>query len=226
MPIAMKRQSASPMIKLLIADDHQIVRAGIRALLLGSPDILVVAEVSSAQLLLDVVSSTSADVLLLDLVFPDGSGLDLIRPVQQAAPALNILVLSSEMEEDVVCEAVSRGATGFLHKDASSAELVNAIHCVAQGEPYFGQCISHIIYKSYSRHMQAQAGNDNAMISHREKQVISLLAEGLSFKDVAEKLFISPRTVENHKSNILHKLGLRNTIELLRYAIKHRIIEL
>lgn len=214
------------MIRLIIADDHQIVRAGIRALLLGNPDIVVEQEAADGRTLLQVIKQVEADVLLLDLVFPDGSGLDLIRPVQQANADLKILVLSSEMEEEVVCEAVSRGAIGFLHKDASADELVNAIHCVAGGEPYFGQRISHIIYKSYSRHLQEQPDNDKPQISHREKQVISLLAEGFSFKEIADKLFISPRTVENHKSNILQKLGLRNTIELLRYAIKHRIVEL
>jgi len=214
------------MIKLIIADDHQIVRAGIRSLLLGNQDIVVVDEADRAAGLLDVVKRTEADVLLLDIVFPDGSGLDLIKPVSQLAPGMKILILSAEMEEDIVCEAVSRGAIGFLHKDASSLELVKAIHCAAQGEPYFGQRISAIIYKSYTKRLQEQTDSNMPVVTLREKQIIALLAEGCSLKEVGDRLFISPRTVENHKANILHKLGLKNTTELLRYAFKHKIIEL
>lgn len=214
------------MIKLIIADDHQIVRAGIRSLLLGNQDIVVVDEADRAAELLNVVKRTEADVLLLDIVFPDGSGLDLIKPVSQLAPDMKILILSAEMEEEIVCEAVSRGAIGFLHKDASSRELVKAIHCAAQGEPYFGQRISAIIYKSYTKRLQEESEGNMPVVTLREKQIISLLAEGCSLKEVGDRLFISPRTVENHKANILHKLGLKNTTELLRYAFKHKIIEL
>lgn len=214
------------MIKLIIADDHQIVRAGIKALLLGHHDIAVVGEAANGRSLLEKISNTSADVLLLDLVFPDGSGIDLIRPVHQLAPELKILVLSAEMEEEVVCEAISKGAIGFLHKDASAGELINAICCVSNEEPYFGQCISGIIYKSYTKRLQDKTKPSGQIISLREKQIINLLAEGLSFKEVADRLFISPRTVENHKNNILQKLGLKNTIALLRYAFKNKIIEL
>jgi DNA-binding NarL/FixJ family response regulator len=214
------------MITLVIADDHKIVRDGIKALLLSCANIKVIGEACNGKQLKEILKKLKPDVLLLDIIMPGETGLELIPSVLKVVPGVKILILSSEMEEDVVCEAVSRGAIGFLHKDSPEHELIKAIESVAASEPYFGQCIASIIYKSYTRKLQENTTEKQTSISPREKEIITLLSEGLCFKEIGERLFISPRTVENHKNNILNKLGLKNTIELLRYAIKHRLVHL
>jgi DNA-binding NarL/FixJ family response regulator len=214
------------MIKIVIADDHKIVRDGIKALLLTQKKIQVVGEASNGTQLKKLVKETKPDLILLDLIMPGESGLDVIPDLLKLAPEARILILSSEMDEETVCEAVSRGAIGFLHKNSSENELIMAIEAVYNHEPYFGQNIAGIIYKSYTRRLQEHKSNKEPKITDREKEIIALLAEGLCFKEIGERLFISPRTVENHKNNILSKLELKNTIELLRYAIKNHLIHL
>lgn len=214
------------MIKIVIADDHKIVRDGIKALLLTHKNMQVAGEASDGTRLKKIVRDIKPDLILLDLIMPGESGLDVIPDLLKLAPGARILILSSEMDEETVCEAVSRGAIGFLHKNSSENELIMAIEAVYNHEPYFGQNIAGIIYKSYTRRLQEHKSNKKPKITDREKEIIALLAEGLCFKEIGERLFISPRTVENHKNNILSKLELKNTIELLRYAIKNHLVHL
>ena len=138
-----------------------------------------------------------------------------------------VLMLTAELDEEVVCKAVNNGADGFLNKDASGEELLAAMRAVTDGEPYFGQSLSSMIYRSYKRKIiELKEIHEMPVITAREKEIIRSLSDGLSFKEIGEQLFISPRTVENHKNNILQKLGLKNTIELVRYAIRHKIVDL
>lgn len=215
------------MIKVAVVDDHKIVRDGIRAILLGNKKIKFVFDTDSGLDLLDLLKSNPIDVLLLDLSLPDVPGVNLIQPVLRSFPNTKILILTACMNEEIICECVKLGVLGFLNKDVSAEELIEAIEEVYSGEPYFGQKISNIIYKSYTEKVKDSSSLPlKPNISEREKEIISLLSEGLSFKEIANRLFISPRTVENHKNNILLKLKLKNSIELLKYAIKNKIIEI
>lgn len=215
------------MIKVAVVDDHKIVRDGIRAILLGNKKIKFVFDTDSGLDLLDLLKSNPIDVLLLDLSLPDVPGVNLIQPVLRSFPNTKILILTACMNEETICECVKLGVLGFLNKDVSAEELIEAIEEVYSGEPYFGQKISNIIYKSYTEKVKDSSSLPlKPNISEREKEIISLLSEGLSFKEIANRLFISPRTVENHKNNILLKLKLKNSIELLKYAIKNKIIEI
>jgi len=215
------------MIKVAVVDDHKIVRDGIRAILLGNKKIKFVFDTDSGLDLLDLLKSNPVDVLLLDLSLPDVPGVNLIQPVLCSFPNTKILILTACMNEETICECVKLGVLGFLNKDVSAEELIEAIEEVYSGEPYFGQKISNIIYKSYTEKVKDSSSLPlKPNISEREKEIISLLSEGLSFKEIANRLFISPRTVENHKNNILLKLKLKNSIELLKYAIKNKIIEI
>ena len=214
-------------IKIAIVDDHKIVRDGIKAILIGNKKIKLAFESDSGAHLLETLKTNSPDVIILDLTLPDTQGIDLISPILHTYPGIKILILTASMDEEVICEAVKLGALGFLNKDTSSDELLQAIELVSSGEPYFGQKISNIIYKSYSEKLKETTNPHlKHQVSERETEVITLLSEGFSFKEIADRLFISPRTVENHKNNILQKLGLKNTIELLRYAIKNKIVEI
>jgi DNA-binding NarL/FixJ family response regulator len=131
------------------------------------------------------------------------------------------------MDEELLCEAVQLGADGFMHKDVSSDELLTAIRMVLNGEPWFGQNLSQLVYRSFCRKVKEVSETSLlSTISERELEVIKLLGEGLAIKEIGDKLFISPRTVETHKKNLLEKLGLNNTVALIKYGIRHRIINI
>lgn len=212
------------MKKIAIVDDHRIVRDGIRAMLTGSTEFELVYEASNGSEMKLIPKSIVPDIVLLDIGLPDISGLELIAFIRETAGS-KILILTAEMEENSICEAVEKGADGFLHKDASGEELISAMNIISGGEPYFGQNLSSIVYRSFKRKIKdLNAIHNMPALTERELEIIRELGEGLSFKEIGNKLFISPRTVENHKNNILEKLELKNTIELVKYAIKHKII--
>lgn len=188
--------------------------------------IRIVAEAASGNEVLAQIQIHDFEVLILDLSFPDASGLELIKPVLLKKPECKILILTAVYDEETICETIAKGASGFLHKDASSEELILAIESVAGGEAYYGQRISDIIFRSYSRKIKEEAVPEKSALSPRELEVIRLLGQGLSFKGIGAVLSISPRTVENHKNNILEKLELNNTVELLKYAIRNKIIHI
>lgn len=212
--------------RIAIVDDHRIVRDGIKALLLGDENFEVVYEAASAEILKKTIGNASIDLVLLDIILPDISGLDLIAYFKENY-SCKVLMLTAEMDESVVCEAVSRGADGFMNKDSSGEELIQAMKTVMEDEPYFGLSLSSIVYRSYKRKIdELKTLQSMPHISEREKEIIQHLSDGLSFKEVGAKLFISPRTVENHKNNLLEKLELKNTVELVKFAIKHGIVVL
>lgn len=212
--------------KIAIVDDHRIIRDGIKALLLGDQNFEMVFEAATGEILKKTIGNTCPDLVLLDIILPDISGLDLISFFKENYHC-KVLMLTAEMDEEIVCEAIGRGADGFMNKDSSAEELIFAMKTVMEGEPYFGQSLSSIVYRSYKKKID-QLSTLQAMphISDREKEVIQHLSDGFSFKEIGTKLFISPRTVENHKNNLLEKLELRNTIELIKFAIKNNIISL
>ena len=184
----------------------------------------IVYEAADGARLKSIPQNIAPDLVLLDIGLPDVSGLDLIEFIKQQLGS-RILVLTAEMDEEIICTSLERGADGFMNKDASGDELLRAMDAVVQGEPYFGQNLSSVIYRSYKRKIN-ELKNIYGMpaLTDREREIIQALGDGLSFKEIGARLFISPRTVENHKTNILEKLGLKNTIELVKYAIRHKII--
>jgi DNA-binding NarL/FixJ family response regulator len=213
-------------INIAIVDDHKIIRDGIRALLLGQSEFVMTYEALSGENLKQTIGDASPDLVLLDIELPDICGLDLISFFKIKCNS-KVLMLTAEMDEEIVCKAVNNGADGFLNKDASGEELMIAMRTIMEGEPYFGQSLSSMIYRSYKRKIK-ELKEIHAMpvITDREKEIIRCLSDGLGFKEIGEQLFISPRTVENHKNNLLQKLELKNTIELVKYAIRNKIVEL
>lgn len=213
--------------RICIVDDHKIVRDAVRAFLIGQTDLVLTCEAGSGADFLNSLPELDVDIVLLDLNLPDMNGLSLIEPVKSGFPDTKLLVLSAEMDEELLCEAVQLGADGFMHKDVSSVELLNAIRMVLQGEPWFGQNLSQLVYRSFCRKVKEVSETSLlSSISERELEVIRLLGEGLAIKEIGDKLCISPRTVETHKKNLLEKLGLSNTVALIKYGIRHRIISI
>ena len=175
-------------INIAIVDDHKIIRDGIRALLIGQSEFALTYEASSGENLKETIGDATPDLVLLDIELPDICGLDLISFFKIKCNC-KVLMLTAEMDEEIVCKAVNNGADGFLNKDASGDELLVAMRTIMEGEPYFGQSLSSMIYRSYKRKIK-ELKDIHAMpvITDREKEIIRCLSDGLSFKEIGEQL--------------------------------------
>lgn len=217
------------MIKVLLVDDHTIVRDGIKALLTGQDDITIAGEASNGRDLLSLIKTTRADIILLDISLPDYSGIELCEIVRREYPGIFVLFLSMYNTEEYIFNAIKAGAQGYLPKNISQAELLLAIRSVSQGTEYFSESISNVILKSYikkAKDKEPENLNQDNHLSKRELEILKLFAEGLPNPEIAERLFISTRTVESHKNHIMQKLNLKSAVDLVKFAIKHQIIEI
>jgi DNA-binding NarL/FixJ family response regulator len=214
-------------IKLITVDDHKIVRDGLRAMLLGNREIEIIGEAATTNALLDILKNQLPDVLVLDIKLGGATtGIDIAKILRQTYPKLKILMLTANVDENYIIASLKAGARGFLSKDCSKDEFIRAIIKVYRGEVYFGENISQAVIQSYVRQIQENISDLDKPLSDRELEIVKLLCEGLTTKQIGDELCISSRTVESHKTNILDKLGLQNTVELVKYAIKNKIIEL
>jgi DNA-binding NarL/FixJ family response regulator len=214
-------------IKIVIVDDHQIVRDGIRAMLLPNKNIKIVGEAADYDGLMRILKVETPDVIILDISLPGKSGIEITRELIEGNNETKILILSANTDEESIIEVIKAGAKGFLPKDTSKDEFLVALNLVYNEEGYFGEKLSKIIYKSYIQHVKSiKSPEQEICLSEREIEIIKLLAEGITSKEIADRLFISSRTVETHKNNIIKKLNLKNLVELLKYAIKHGIVKI
>ncbi len=215
-------------ISIILADDHQIFRDGIKSLLSDEENLEVIAEASNGDELLSLLKVNKPDVLVLDISMPKTSGIELAKIISEQYPEVNILILSMHKNEDFVVNAMINGAKGYLPKDTSRKELLEAINTIAHGDEYLGKLISSNILKSYikkSRFGFERIDKDETL-TNREKEIIEQVGAGLSNKEIADKLFISVRTVDSHKNHIMSKLKIKSTAELIIYGIKNKIIEI
>ncbi|HEX8963495.1 MAG TPA: response regulator transcription factor [Rhodocyclaceae bacterium] len=210
------------MIRLLIADDHAILRSGLRQLFSSAGDIEVVAEAEDGPQALDRLREQDIDVALLDLSMPGTSGVDLVARLSGRYPRLAIVVLSMHNEPQIAERALKAGAAGYVTKDSDAATLLAAVRTAAGGGRFIAPKIAQ---KLVFRAMDGAAGPPHERLSDRELAVMLLLVRGESLADIAATLAISAKTVSTHKTRLLQKMGLRNGTELLRYAIDHKLIE-
>ncbi|MEM0999537.1 MAG: response regulator transcription factor [Bacteroidota bacterium] len=213
-------------IKLMLADDHELIRSGARSLFQQAPDIEIVGEAGTGREVLGSLRTTPTDVVLLDIEMPDLNGLEAARLALDLQPNLAIVLLTMYSDTHYLRKSLEIGCRGYLLKQSDTHELVEAIRQVAAGEIYFGGGVSREFLR-----MSVNRGNLNPRLeshklSRRETEVLVHIAEGHSSKEIADRLHISVRTVDTHRSNILHKLELANTAQLVRYAIKHKIVDL
>lgn len=214
-------------IRIILADDHQIFRDGIKALLSDEQNIEVIAEASNGEELLSLLKVVKPDVLILDISMPKISGIELAKIISADYPEIRILILSMHKNNDFVVNAMINGAKGYLPKDTSRKELLDAIHTIYHGGEYLGKLISTNILKSYIG--KTHSGYDSFkedQLTSREKDIIKLVGQGLANKEIADSLFISIRTVDSHKNHIMNKLKIKSTAELIIYGIKNKIIEI
>lgn len=208
------------MITLFLIDDHSLVRLGLKKILSRFDEIEILADFSSAKEALDVLNKTRPDIVLCDISLPEMDGIEFTKKAKDKYPELKVIMLSSHKEEFYVLKSVEAKADGFLHKDVLENELIEAINRVHQGGSFYSQDISQIIINSFVNGDKPSI----PQLSTREKEVLHFLVEGLSNKEIADKLYISSKTVDNHRANILKKLNLKNNVQLVRFAIEHKLV--
>lgn len=213
-------------IKVMLVDDHEIVRDGIKALI-QSETVEVINEASSAREFFTLLKTGLPNLVILDISLPDISGIEITKKLQKEYPDIKIIILSMHLNEDFIFNAIKAGAKAYLPKNTSRSELLDAIKKVSEGEEYFAEPVSNIILKSYIKKVKDDATDQSdKKLSNRETEILTLFAEGKSNKEIADMLFISARTVESHKNHIMQKLGLKSTVELIKFAIKNHLIEI
>ena len=210
------------MIRIVVADDHTIVREGLKQLLAAGGDLEVVGEAQDGFEVMKRVRELEFELLLLDMSMPGKSGIELIKQVKAEKPKLRILVLSMHEEHQYAVRAIRAGAAGYLTKESASRQLVEAIHKVANGGAFISSAVAEQLALGA---MPDAQGAPHESLSDREFQVFRMLAEGKSISDIAERLNLSVKTVSTHKANILHKMSLAPSGDLIRYAIAHRLVE-
>lgn len=210
---------------IALADDHVVVRQGLRALLETEPDFRIVGEAGDGLEAIHLVERLQPDVLVLDLMLPGLSGLEVTRLVRQGSPQTRVLILSMYADEAYVLRALKNGAAGYVLKDSSAADLVQAVREVAGGRRYLSPPLSERAIERYAQKAETGTQEDSyEMLTTREREVLHLAAEGHTNAEIAARLGISPRTAETHRANLMHKLGLKSQTDLIRYALRHGIL--
>jgi two-component system response regulator NreC len=210
--------------RVLIADDHAVVREGIRHVLTASRDFQVVAEANTAAEALRLTMTHCPDVLVLDISMPDGTGFDTLAKLRRAMPAVRVLILSIHDNERYVLESVKAGAHGYLCKDSSPAELRDAVRALHRGESYFSDAISRRLAAArQSDELRAERAGKISALTPREREVLRRIVQGLTNKEIAAQLEISTRTVESHRESLMLKLGVRHVAALTRLALEEGI---
>jgi len=213
------------MTRILIADDHGIVRAGLKLLLNRISGTEVVAEAADGREAVRLAKAFQPDIVLIDVAMPLLNGLDAARQIVRENPRTGIIVLSMYMDESYVLRALDAGARGYLIKDNADDELENAIRSVAAGRPFFSRAIADTLLEDHVHVMRKQGVTESYdLLTEREREVLHLLAEGKSNKEAAAVLNLSPYTIDTHRTNLMQKLGLHNTAEIVLYAVRHAII--
>lgn len=215
-------------IRVLIVDDHQLLRDGLAAMLKDVEHINVVGTASSGEEAINVAQDKVPDIILMDIMMSGMSGLEATRWIKEQNPIIKVIIVSMEVNQGLIGDGIKSGIEGYLPKDVDKATLVKAINKVNAGEKFFSDSITKIIFDSYYKQESGEKKEPakNKDLTKREVEVLKEVAMGKSNQEVADTLFISIKTVETHKSHILDKLGLKNTAELVKYAIKNEIIEL
>jgi DNA-binding NarL/FixJ family response regulator len=210
--------------RIVLADDHPVVRHGVRSLLQSHPELTVIGEASDGIETVQMVEKLLPDVLVVDLMIPGLNGLEITRQVKQRSPATRIIILSMHANEPYVLEALKNGASGYVLKDSSGTDLIQAVRVVASGQRYLSPPLSERAVEAYMMKSQETSFDAYEGLTDREREVLQLAAEGLSNPDIAGRLSISPRTVETHRANLMRKLGLKTQTDLIRYALKRGIL--
>ena len=213
---------------ILIVDDHPLVREGLKSTLKPAVGYEVVGQAGNAREAIRIVKHLKPDLVLLDLALPDKSGIDLCREIKNFSPSTRIMMVSMHSKVDYIVRSFQAGATGYMTKESATERLLQGIESVLNGEYFMDGAVSHSVVEKLIQTPEKEIKITDAgyeTLTQREQEIMVLLAEGYSAKEAAAKLFISPKTVENHRSNIMNKLGLHSSMELVRYAAKLGLVD-
>jgi two-component system response regulator NreC len=212
-------------LRILLADDHTVMRAGLRALLESRPDFEVVAETENGRQAVELSTSLMPDVVVMDVCMPILNGIDATKQIVNQSPKTEVVILSMHTDESYVMRALQAGARAYLLKDSAAGDLMGAIAAVSNGKSFFSPKVSRILAEDYVRVLKQKGSVDSYdLLTSREREILQLLAEGKTNKEVAADLNISLYTVEAHRSHIFQKLDLHNSAELVLYAVRKGII--
>jgi two-component system response regulator NreC len=212
-------------LKVLLADDHALMRLGLRKILEERPEWQVIAEAGDGRTAVRETLALTPDVVILDIGMPLLNGIEATRQIIRRLPNVGILILSMHADEAYVTQALKAGARGYLLKDSAGTELIRAVSAVASGKSFFSPAVAKVMLDDYVHRLGSKGVDDRYdLLSEREREILQLVAEGHSSKAVAELLSISPATVETHRAHILQKLDVHSTAELVLFAVRRRII--
>jgi DNA-binding NarL/FixJ family response regulator len=213
-------------ISVLLADDHLVVRRGLRAVLEGEADLKIVGEIADGAEVVHTTEALKPDVLILDLMLPNLGGLQILRELRKLQLPTRVVVLSMHSSEAYVTEALGLGALGYVIKDSGADDLIRAVRQVAAGRSFLSPPLSESLLEAYNQRLQATSRDPYETLTTREREVLLLAAQGHTSAEIAAQLAISPRTAESHRSNLMQKLGLRSQSDLIRFALRRRILDL
>ena len=214
--------------KILLVDDHPLFRAGLKSLLVDNPSFQIIGEAGDGEEAIRLTKTLKPDLVLLDITLPDKSGIEITRELKDRFPEILIMIVSMHSRIDYITESFRAGALGYVIKESAAERLVQGLETVARGEYFLDSSLSHKVVEKILGFPTKEAiitDEKYASLTPREEQILRLLAEGHSAREVGEKLFISPKTVENHRANIMDKLDLHSTLDLIRYAVRLGLID-
>jgi two-component system response regulator NreC len=212
-------------IGVLLADDHGLIRTGLRFVLEREPGVEVVGEAADGREAVRLAAELSPAVIIMDIAMPQLNGIDATAQIVKRDPRVGVIMLSVHSDESYLLRALNAGAKGYLLKDSAELDIVRAVQAVAQGKPFFSPVIAQTLLEDYMRYLQQRDLEDSYnLLTDREKEVLQLLAEGKSNKEVATLLDLSLYTVETHRTHLMQKLNLHNTAEIVLYAVRKKII--
>jgi DNA-binding NarL/FixJ family response regulator len=211
-------------IRIILADDHALVRAGLRALASSLQGVQIVGEAADGRQALQLVKEQRPDIVLMDISMPGLNGLEAAGRIAKAYPEVRVLMLSAHSSEEYVCQALRAGVSGYLLKDASTAELEIALRAVAQGQTYLSPAISRHVINDYMRRVGGEAGSLE-ILTPRQREILQLICEGQTTKEIARTLHISIKTVETHRAQLMERLGIHDVAGLVRYALRVGLVQ-
>jgi len=213
-------------IRILLVDDHAVVRAGLRMLLGADPELQIVGEAENGAQALRLTDELAPDVVLMDISMPDMNGIEATRKIKEQAPNVAVLALTMHEDDQYFFEMLAAGASGYVPKRAAPNDLISAIHAVYKGGVFLFPSVARVLVQDYIQRAAraGTAGHGFDVLTEREREVLTLIAQGLSNQDIADQLVISAKTVNRHRENIMAKLNLHSRVELVRYAIEKGLI--
>jgi len=212
-------------LRLVLADDHKMMRSGLRLLLEREPDFCVVGEASDGREAIEVTDAQKPDVVVMDVAMPNLNGIEAARRITASHANTSVVILSMHSDESYVLRALNAGARGYLLKDSAESDLIAAVRAVSEGKAFFSPAISKLLVEDYVRQLRQRGVEDSyELLTPRERELLQLLAEGKTTKEIATALNLSPHTVETHRANVLRKLNLNSLPELILYAVRKGVI--